>query len=502
MQPLYLSTLWMWTHHTFHTRAQSLCDQSWCHRGSCVCEKAPVMEALFNALSAFLRQFRAFLQEHLNTFGRRLARERWALHVVCVSPVASVRASLTDACLHAAYANHGDVLSHISVAYDDRDSDRSEYAPPLVDPGVTTPRDVTLDTSWATRTWDSALAMAAVSQTQAADYVALTNATPTYGMNGAPGFNLGTTNPDAALILQQLHANGGLVEANAAACVFSTEQQEEYLASLPLPAQQVAMRSRVAFPFTARGKIDDGCGSYGRQYRDRNDRPTKRPATWYADLASQYALVLRSTPPRGGEVDAVGTAVALERLADALRAAKMPANDDATALGATLDICARHVGPTAVATLRDCAAALFPLLVQADRAIGVEATKIYDAKLVLSMVVRRAVAAGITSYAAWGLREPDGSAVADHGLVHAAVMTLMTCHLPASDDGGGPVRFESPEYGAHLRALVRALVEAPLRLGPKVLFLCDTGADPNEDDLAAILLHVNVNLLLEGRLRL
>ena len=55
------------------------------------------MQSLLDLLTALLRKAHAVLQELLRTIGGRLAPERWALHVVCVSPVASVRAALTHA---------------------------------------------------------------------------------------------------------------------------------------------------------------------------------------------------------------------------------------------------------------------------------------------------------------------------------------------------------------------------------------------------------------------
>ena len=245
------------------------------------------------------------------------------------------------------------------------------------------------DTTWSHRQWDCGVAMAAMSHVEANEFVGLAERTLLYGMNGIPGFNLGTTHPEADSVLARLRSLGGLVEANTAACVFTTQQQQEYLAALPELARQVAMRSRVAFPFTALGKTSDGCGLYGRQFRDQADRPTMRNAAWYADLAERYAEALQPLS---------SSAASVMRNLQPHCELTVASADAVAELEATLATCAQHVDADVVDVPHAHAALLFPLLVEADRTVGVGATKIYDAKLALSMIARQAVTAGLTKY--------------------------------------------------------------------------------------------------------
>ena len=211
-----------------------------------------------------------------------------------------------------------DVLCrHVTVAYDDRDADRKDYAPPLTDAGVADgdlPNHIKLerDVTWAqqqqqqqsSRAFDSVAAMAGMSRVQASEFVQLAERTPAYAMNGIPGFNIGAANPDAPAHLERLKAGGGLVEDASAACLFSVSEQQLYLQTLPPLARGVAMRSRVTFPFTARGRTDDGCGAYGRQFRDTHDKPTRRSTEWYASLALDYAEALAAETGGGGSEEA------------------------------------------------------------------------------------------------------------------------------------------------------------------------------------------------------
>ena len=83
-----------------------------------------------------------------------------------------------------------------------------------------------------------------------------------------------------------------LVSDAAAALTVSLAEYEVYMGVLPHAAQLMAKQSRVPFPFTAKGKTADGCGPYGRQFRDETNAPTKRRAAWYASLAAEYADTL------------------------------------------------------------------------------------------------------------------------------------------------------------------------------------------------------------------
>ena len=72
------------------------------------------------------------------------------------------------------------------------------------------------------------------------------------------------------------------------------------------------------------------------------------------------------------------------------------------------------------------------------------------------MVARRAVSARITSYAEWGLHEPDGSAIADNSLVRELIMTLMSCHLPPAERRRAT---EGHQHAAKIRALVEKMAD-------------------------------------------
>ena len=54
--------------------------------------------------------------------------------------------------------------------------------------------------------------------------------------------------------------------------------------------------------------------------------------------------------------------------------------------------------------------------------------------------------------------------------MHAIVMTLMTCHLPASHAGRDTtstgVRYESATHGGQVRELIHTIVFAPWHCGP------------------------------------
>ena len=363
------------------------------------------------------------------------------------------------------------------------------------------------DVAWADGSFDCVVAMAGLSPTQASDLVRLAQGTPYY-VNGCPGFNLGEAKRQEAWLL----AGGGLVEDASAAAVFTTEQQQTYMTILPPLAASVAMRSRVTFPLTARGSTGDGCGPYGRQFRDAHDQPTRRSVGWYADLTAAYGAALdasaRGSKGRGASATPAADRAARAEAAAAMRrlAAALGALPSRASLDRVLACCADHVNASVIDTLRDHASVLYPLLVAADRQVGVVATKIYDAKLTLSTIARHAAAHGVAPLAAFGLAD-DGSATNDAELMRELLLTLMSLHLPAAASGGasalssasGGVRYRSRTHAGAIDALLGVL--AASRLPPlSELYLCDTGVDPNEDDLAAILVRINVNLLIDGRL--
>ena len=460
---------------------------------------------------------------------RRILRRGagWRLDIVCVSPVASERAVLTLAVIQSALAEHpsaAHVLQCTTVAYDDRDADREMYAPPLTRDAHGVDASATRDILWSSRRYDNVVAMAALSKVQTAELLRVV-ARSAYAINGLPGFNVLVNTQTMA----QLRAGGGLVEDASSACVFSLAEHATYMASLPELARAVAMRSRVAFPFTARGDTADGCGSYGRQFRNGSDRPTRRAIEWYAALADEYAAVLEATCD-GEKRDAARrrrmAAEVMQRLALALhseaevwrrkadRAGKAPTvrkrrgtpERDATASGvaelnAILSVCSAHVNDGVVEVLREHAPSLHPLLVAADARVGVESTKVYDAKLVISTIARQAASEGVLPLSAWGLGA-DGSSIVDNDLMREIIMALLTLHLPtagsSAGSGGKATRYESTTHAEAVRHVLRTLHTTRLPFQHE-LYLVDTGADPNEDDVAAILVRVNASLLMEGR---
>jgi hypothetical protein len=79
----------------------------------------------------------------------------------------------------------------------------------------------------------------------------------------------------------------GIVDDASAALIVGIDEHLTYISLLPRSAQLAAKQSRVAFPLTARGQTRDGAGSYGRQFRDKDDEPTIRKREWFVDLADR-----------------------------------------------------------------------------------------------------------------------------------------------------------------------------------------------------------------------
>ena len=176
---------------------------------------------------------------------------------------------------------------------------------------------------------------------------------------------------------------------------------------------------------------------------------------------------------------------------------------DRDELGALLQVCDEFVRPEVVAAMHTSAERLFPILVACDAKVGVVQSKIYDAKLVLSMVARRAVEAGLrggggepATYAAFGLGKPDADTgkvpVEDRELVRDLVFTLMSLHLEATEG------LYLPPAQTRWRVLAAIAVCKQLPVLKKGLIICDTGVDRNEDDLSAIMMVANLNLLPGG----
>lgn len=365
--------------------------------------------------------------------------------------------------------------------------------------------------------------------------------------------------PQAA---QGLVRGQGIVEDASVALVVNLEEHATYLGLLPRTAQLAAKQSRVAFPLTARGRTSDGAGSYGRQastaetplrhtplrdtgstgppdalalalpnpsfahtrqFRDAEERPTTRERGWFIRLAEAYARELGKSHPESAQ--------RLAELADALLHADLSAmaeagevKGDKDELGALLQVCDEFVRPEVVAAMHASAERLFHILIKCDAEVGVVQSKIYDAKrvlpmaaagagwsalpsppavvgdrLALSMAVQLAVEAGLPAgYGEFGLGEPDErgmSAVCDRPLVRDLVFTLMSLH---KDKDKGRYVPQDEELRRRVDAALNCLQRLPVRM--RQLMICDTGVDPNEDDLVAIMMVANINLLCEGKL--
>jgi len=118
--------------------------------------------------------------------------------------------------------------------------------------------------------------------------------------------------------------------------------------------------------------------------------------------------------------------------------------------------------------------------------VGVTSTQLYDGKLVLSYLALRARGATGAPCAVFGL-SADGSGIVDRPLVRDLIFVLMSLHLPRGQ--------RHAPATAELEAKVAAAIDAlrrPEMLKGCTLMLCDTGADPNEDDLCAVLVLLNV----------
>lgn len=417
----------------------------------------------------------------------------WSLQVVCVSPSARDRGNLTLAAMRTAYAHLPNSLDHIQVCYDDRDADRKMYAPTFQYADV--PDPAAKDVSWEDRAYDDVMMMAAISDTQGRVLRSVVErCRPRFAANGTPGFNVGSS--PAAAELTTVMTEAGIVEDASSALTLTLKEQQVYLDLLPPCAKHVALESRVAFALTARGKTDDGAGSYGRQFRDGTGKPTVRPKEWYVRLAKAFAAKLALA---GGEGPAA--AAKLQALAKALEHADMDRlasegkviSETRDALGALLCVCEPHMTADLVATLKAHAEDLAPVLLSLDAEVGVTGTKLYDGKLVLSFFARMAVRELRLTYADFGLG-PDGSSVVDRELVRDIILVLMSLHRPASK------RYTPPS--AQAMTCVRHVLDVfgALPFHGSTLMLCDTGVDPNEDDLCAIMMVINVYLLVEREL--
>jgi len=277
----------------------------------------------------------------------------WALKVVCVSPTAHHRGDLTLAALRASYAHLPGTLDHVDVCFDDRDSDRKMYAPAFS--FVRVPDPAQRDVAWEDWTYTEVMLMSAISDAQgrALRYV-IERCRPRFAANGAPGFNVGPSPAGAELTAVMQRA--GIVEEASSALTLTIEEQSTYFDLLPDCARHVALESRVAFPLTARGKTEDLAGSYGRQFRDSQGKPTHRPKAWYVRLATEYASELSRV---GG--DGPAAAAVLRALAAALEAADLEAlaaqgrvvSETMDTLGALLYVCDPFMTPEVSVFARD-----------------------------------------------------------------------------------------------------------------------------------------------------
>eukprot|EP00658_Telonema_sp_P-2_P025238 TRINITY_DN20164_c0_g1_i2.p1 TRINITY_DN20164_c0_g1~~TRINITY_DN20164_c0_g1_i2.p1 ORF type:complete len:325 (-),score=49.66 TRINITY_DN20164_c0_g1_i2:124-1098(-) len=284
------------------------------------------------------------------------------------------------------------------------------------------------------------------------------------------------------LHLTLAQAGARLVEDASAALTLSLRERSVYVASLPAAAQSVCLRSRVAFPFTSRGSNTDGCGAYGRQFRDGEGRATRRSKRWYVELMKKYAVVLEHH-------GCTATARELQQLAT-----EMGGRVDLDSHEEVMQYMVARVSEGMVAEIRREAGVLHPVLEEMDASVGVLGTKLYDAKLVLSAIAIQAADSGVQDAVRVFGFELDSSTIADAVLVHDVIMSLMTLHL---DDRR---RYRSCTRTQEVRVALE-IVKGLVPVG-RELFLCDTGADPNEDDVAAILVRVNANLLADGTLDL
>jgi len=430
--------------------------------------------------------------------------EEWMVRVVCISPIARNRGNLTVACMREVFAKYPKVIHALEVCYDDRDQDRRVYAPAFHFRDI--PRPARENSDWSTAKYDYVLAIGGMSPQQGNSlrHTLSTSRCP-FGVNGTPGFNIGFGEAAEELTdyLQASAGDGdGIVENATAALVITLEEHQTYMNLLPRSAQLAAKQSRVAFPLTARGHTKEGAGSYGRQFRDKDDQPTIRNRHWFSELADRYAAELGWSNR--------GAAKNLEKLSKELLEVDlqwMVSNGevigDLNELGAILKVCDQFVKPEVVAAMHSSAERLYPILVKCDEAVGVTQSKIYDAKLVLSLVVKRVIDAGLllsgvpATYSDFGLEEPTRCGmmlVAERELVRDLIFVLMSLHRPS----GGLYMPCSDSLRSRVRNLLKLLARLPvLRAG---LMLCDTGVDPNEDDLAAIMMVVNLNLLANGQL--
>lgn len=335
--------------------------------------------------------------------------------------------------------------------------------------------------------------MAAISDAQGRALASvLERCQPRLAANGTPGFNVGPS-AAAAELTGRLRAAGHVEDASSA-LTLTLEQQRQYLALLPACARHVALESRVAFALTARGKTDDQAGSYGRQFRDAAGKPTVRSKEWYIRLVQAYAAELCGLGPDGAlaasKLQALGGALAKADLKAMAGSASCSGNDP---LAALMSVCETHMTADVVATIKRHAEQLAPVLFGLDAEVGVTGTKLYDGKLVLSFLARIAVRQLDIPFSDFGLAA-DGAAIVDEALVRDLIFVLMTLHQPASK------RYTPPagEHGLRVRRALEALASLPA-LG-STLMLCDTGADPNEDDLCAIFMMINTCLLIDKEL--
>jgi hypothetical protein len=433
-------------------------------------------------------------------------KEDWSVRVVCVSPTAHNRGNLTLACIREVYCRYPSVVNSLRVVYDDRHQDRKAYAPAFHFRDI--PRPAEPQTQWDDETFDYVLAIGGMSSQQGASLQqTLEQSRCPFAANGTPGFNVGFGPAATALtqFLQEEMRPPGIVDDASAALIVGIDEHRTYISLLPRSAQLAAKQSRVAFPLTARGQTRDGAGSYGRQFRDKDDEPTMRKREWFMDLAGRYTKELSSSHRQAAET--------LAGVTEALRVADLEAMveegdviGDPNELGAILRVCDQVCKPEVIAAMHSSADRLFPILVQCDEAVGVVQSKIYDAKLVLSFAAKRAIDAGCTTpdgapatYATFGLATPERpggkSMVSNRELVRDLVFVLMSLHRQPGDG-----LYLPPGDGVRAQVISAIAVLAQLPVLREGLMICDTGVDPNEDDLTAIMMVCNLNMLAEGQL--
>jgi len=283
----------------------------------------------------------------------------------------------------------------------------------------------------------------------------------------------------------------GVVEESKHALVLTIEQHAKYMLLLPRGAQVEAKKSRVAFPLTAKGKTDDGAGSYGRQFRDKDDKPTTRDKPWFLELMDKYANQL----DQSSTVMAEAMRIAKQKLAAADVPKLVAEGAGKDELDALLNFLVPFMTSELVGAMHAAAHELYEILVKMDEKVGVTSSKIYDAKLVISAIARRAVehkGAPLT-YADFGLNG-DGRTIANSKRLLEIMCVMMSLHRPPKQRH----KCETPDEESHVRRVLSALTQlAPYK---NVLMLVDTGTDPNEDDVAAIMLVVNYNLLVTNNI--